>query len=113
MYVTFSVVSEISIAVGEDVIVPESVDVTINCGHLISSIPMPFNITWNVANNSTSNVAVSQDKHHLIITPTKLPIGGQLGNGGTYTCTVCSDNGTCFERHSHCQICSKSTSTRA
>ena len=95
---------------GEDVIVPESVDVTINCGHLINSIPMPFNITWNVGNNSLPNVAVSQDKHRLIIAPTQLNVGGELGNDGTYTCTVCFGNGTCLERHSHCQICSKSAS---
>ena len=94
---------------GEDISVPEYVDVTINCGHLISSIPMPVNITWSVI--SLPNVAVSQDKHHLIIAPTRLSVGGQLGNAGTYTCTVCSDNGTCLERHSHCQVCSKSAST--
>lgn len=102
---------EVVAIVGEDINVPPSVHLTISCSNLISML-VPSSITWMIngnvaANGSASNVLISQDKHQLIITSTLLTVGGQLGSRGTYICTVCSDNGTCHERQSHCKICGK------
>ena len=101
--------------IGEDINVPENVYLTISCSHLINQV-VPFNITWRIgeheaSNGSAPNVIISQNKHQLIITSTLLSVGGQRGNRGTYTCAVCSNNGTCLERQSYCEICGKLIST--
>ena len=103
--------SETFANVGEDINVPPFVTLTISCDHLINTL-VPFNITWTAdgntaANDSAPNLIISQDRHSLILAPTVIGVGGQLGNGGTYACTVCSDNGTCIERKSRCKICGK------
>ena len=103
--------SEVFANVGEDINVPPSVTLTISCSHLINAL-VPFNITWTAdgntaSNDSVPNLIISQDRHSLILAPTKLKVGGQLGNRGTYACTVCTDNGTCIKRQSYCEICSK------
>ena len=103
--------SETVINVGEDITIPASVRLTISCSHLISTL-VPFNITWNrngitASNDSAPNLVISQDRHSLILSPTTINVGGQLGNRGTYACIVCFDNGTCNERRSRCEICGK------
>ena len=95
--------------VGEDKIIPASVRLTISCRHLINTL-VPFNITWTrngmIATN-IPNLILNQDRHLLILEETTISVGGQFGNGGTYACTVCYDNGTCIERQSHVNICGK------
>ena len=103
--------SEVFGNVGENINVPPSVTLTVSCDHLISTL-VPFNITWTedgniVSNGSITNVLVSQDEHQLILAPTKLSDGGQLGNSGIYTCTVCSNNETCVGSQSDLKICGK------
>ena len=107
----FSSERETYAAIGEDTNVPPFVRLTISCSHLISAL-VPFNITWSfhgdiITNNSVPNSTISEDGHHLIITSTLLNPVGQFGSTGIYACTVCSDNGTCIERQSHFEICSK------
>lgn len=111
MYDVFPIVSETFANVGEVINVPPFVTLTISCSHLISTL-VPFNITWTrdeviAANNSAPNLIISQDRHQLILAPTKLADGGQIANRGIYACKVCSENGTCIKRQSHCEICSK------
>ena len=85
---------------------------TISCSHLINTL-VPHNVTWSAhgdivaENHSKPNTLISNDGHLLIITSTLLTVGGQIGSRGTYACTVCSDNGTCTESQSHCEICGK------
>ena len=116
-YLNFSAVKEAHAFVGEHINVPPFVQLTISCGQLISTL-VPYNITWSIhgsvaANNSVENLVISADGHDLIITSTLLTIGGQIGSRGTYACTVCSDNGTCIERQSRCEICGKHLSLLA
>ena len=84
--------------IGEPVIVPVYVRVTIDCSQLIdqtisSGVPNPT-VTWHqngleISNGSAPNVVISADRRLLIITDTLLAVGGQLGNDGNYTCNVC------------------------
>ena len=104
--------TEVIANVGKDINVPPSVNLTISCDHLISAL-VPYNITWTTngfvaTNYSKSKLVISQDRRHLILTPTLLAVGGQLGNRGTYTCAVCFHNGACVEKQSRCEICGKS-----
>ena len=103
--------TEVFAVIGEDIIVPTSVHLIISCSHLISAV-VPFNITWHVnnrvaINDTSSKLIISQDKHQLIIRGTLLSQGGQLGSRGDYVCTVCSNNRTCINRQSHCEVCGK------
>ena len=85
--------------------------VIIDCGPLIDSTTVPIpNVQWyfnnlSLLNESTPNVVISQDKRHCIITETLLPVGGQLGNGGNYTCEVCNDISTCMSNSTIIAIC--------
>ena len=111
----FPTVSEVFAEVGELRNVPPFITLTISCDQLISTL-VPLNVTLNITwtkdertaeNGSAPNLIITQDRHQLILAPTKLKDGGQLGNSGTYACTVCSDNETCIKSQSHCEICSK------
>ena len=85
---------------GEPVIVSEGMRVVIDCGQLIDramsdGIRNP-SVTWikngvMLLNGSATNVVISADRRRLIITDTLLPVGGQLGNDGNYTCDICMD----------------------
>ena len=102
---------KVSSIIGEDINVPPNIHLTINCSHLISEL-VPYNITWSIngnvaSNGSAPNVIISQNKLQLIITKTKLGVGGELGNRGVYACNVCSNNGSCVIRQSQCEICGK------
>lgn len=113
----FLPVTETFAVVGEDINVPPSVQLTISCSHLISTL-MLYNVTWSAQgnivaeNHSKPNTIISGDRQLLIITTTLLTVGGQIGSRGIYTCTVCSDNGTCVERQSHCEICGETFLSR-
>ena len=104
---------EVYAVVGETIIVPPSVRVTISCSRLINSSTIaPFNITWHLngfllTNSSGLSSIVSQDKHSVIIKSTELTVGGQLGNSGNYSCTTCSSNNKCDKRQSRLEVCGK------
>ena len=86
--------------VGERVIVPEYVQLTVNCSPLIdqaiSSGVLNPTVNWfidgnELYNRSLPNIVISADRRLLIITDTLLFFGGRLGNDGNYTCDVCKD----------------------
>ena len=88
--------------VGEPIVVGEDVRVTIDCSEVIDpviagGISNPT-IRWIkdgaelTVNGSAPNVDISADRRRLIITNTLLPVGGQVGNDGNYTCEVCDDS---------------------
>ena len=90
-----------AVFVGEPVLVSTEVRVTIDCSPLIdrvsnNSVPNPT-VRWFfdgrklLANGSATNVEISADRRHLIITETAVSVGGLLGNNGNYTCDVCTD----------------------
>jgi len=95
----YAVVNESVVAyVGELVRVRENVRVTINCSELINraindGVPNPT-VTWfkdglALSNGSQLYVVISDDNRLCIIAYTFFLVGGQLGNGGSYTCEVC------------------------
>jgi len=85
-----------SVTVGENIRVGEGEHVIVDCGPLIDANgDANSEVAWyldglKLSNNSRSNVIISQDERLCIITNTLLSDGGQLGNGGNYTCEVCS-----------------------
>jgi len=85
-----------SITVGENIKVGEGEHVIVDCGPLIDANGDPNSkVTWSLdglqlSNNSRSNVKISQDERLCIITNTILSDDGKFGNGGNYTCEVCS-----------------------
>ena len=58
-----------------------------------------------ISNGSVPNVVISQNKRQCLITGTLLAVGGQLGNGGNYTCEICSDQDTCMSNSSIIDVC--------
>ena len=87
--------------IGETFIFGEGVQVIIDCGRLIDAtidstgISNPV-ITWYkngspISNGSALNVEISADNRSCIIIETLLPMGGQFGTDGNYTCEVCTD----------------------
>ena len=107
--------------VGQDIIVREGVQVTINCTHLInnktnSGVQNPT-VTWtkdgvtltngSTTNGSAVNVAISNDDRLCIITSTLMTVGGQAGNDGIYTCEVCGGNTNCNSGMSSLIVCGK------
>ena len=82
------------------IVLTESIIVNISCSlvidQAIDEIPNPY-ITWfkdgiSFSDRPTPNVEVSTDRRFCKIYPTP-SFGGQLGNGGCYSCQVC-DNRT-------------------
>ena len=102
--------------VGQDIIVREGVQVTINCTQLInnkinSGVQNPT-VTWHkdgvtLTNGSTTNVLISKDRQLCIITSTLMTLGGQAGNDGNYTCEVCGGNTSCNSGMSSLIVCGK------
>ena len=91
--------------VGEPIVVPENIQVTIDCGQLIDQAIMMggvANITWRkngriIVNDSEVNVVLSPDNRTIIITDTFLGTPAQVGTDGLYSCEVCeSIGGTCM-----------------
>jgi len=86
------------IFVGEPVVVPESIQVTIDCGQLINDtrdmVGMISNITWRkngrtIVNGSEVNVVLAPDNRTIVITDTLLGTPAQVGTDGLYECEVC------------------------
>ena len=94
----------VAVFVGEDVVVEEIVQVTINCSQLIDATIdneiSNASITWYkngalLTNGSAINVVISADGRYCIITHTLLSVGGLQGTDGNYTCEVCNTPTTC------------------
>ena len=109
----------VRVAIGENVVVQENVEVTMDCLELIDDIkgkgeenPM---ITWSkneleLSNLSQTNVIITHEKRYCTITATQLAIGGELGTAGNYTCEVCgrsSDQIGCEQKTSSHIVCGK------
>ena len=101
----------VSILVGQNVRVEVNKQIIIDCGPLIDSTEVTnVMINWihntiPLVNGSTPNVVISQNGRQCIITGTLLPAGGLLGNGGNYTCEVCSDLSTCMSNSTIIDVC--------
>ena len=86
-----------SISIGQNIKVETGEQVFVDCGPLIDdNEDANSKVTWyldgfQISNGSRLNVIISQDVRLCIITNTLLSDGGELGNGGNYTCEVCSD----------------------
>ena len=97
--------------VGENVKVEMSKQIIIDCGPLIDATEVTnLMIKWlhnnnPLSNGSVPNVVISQDERQCIITESVLPVGGQLGNGGNYTCEVCNDLNTCMSNSTIIDVC--------
>ena len=101
----------VSIFIGEDVKVGMGQQVIINCGPLINATEVTnLMINWihngnPLSNGTTTSVVISQNERKCIIVEALLPIGGHLGNGGNYTCEVCSDLNTCMSNSTIIDVC--------
>ena len=101
----------VNILVGQNVRVGVDKRIIVDCGPLIDSIEATnVMINWihntiPLVNGSTPNVVISQDERQCIITRTLLPAGGQLGNGGNYTCEVCNNLNTCMSNSTIIDVC--------
>ena len=97
--------------IGQDFILGTGERVIIDCGLLIdtSEVSDP-NVNWyhnklSLSNGSVPDVVISQNRRQCIITETAVPIGGQLGNGGTYICEVCNNLNTCRSNSTTIDVC--------
>ena len=101
----------VNIFVGQNVTVGVDKWIIIDCGPLIDSTEVTnVMINWihntiPLVNGSAPNVVISQNGRQCIITGTLLAAGGQLGNGGNFTCEVCSDLNTCMSNSSIIDVC--------
>jgi len=100
---------------GEPVVVPEDIQVTIDCGRLINetrdTLGVVANITWKkngriIVNDSEINVVLSPDNSTLFITDTLLGTPAQVGTNGLYECEVCGGN-ACVSVNGTVDPCSK------
>lgn len=108
--------NSITVDVGQTIIAREDVQVTIDCGHLIddkisSGVQRPT-VTWykdgaKLITGSAINVIISHNGRLCIITETLLPVGGQLGTDGNYTCEVCSGTTDCASKGTMLILCGK------
>ena len=104
--------------VGELVITPEDIWVTIDCGQLIDEVASTTNVTnptvtWYkdgavLITGSAINVEISDESRLCIITDTLLAVGGQLGTDGNYSCEVCSTPTNCQRNDTCAAVCGES-----
>ena len=100
-----------NVVIGQDVILGTGERVIIDCGLLIDDSELSdLNVNWyhntlSLSNGSVPDIVISQDRRLCIITETAVPIGGQLGNGGTYTCEVCNNLNTCRSNSTTIDVC--------
>ena len=105
----------VTVFVGEPVITPEDIRVTIDCGPLIDEVVNTTNVTnptvtWYkdgaaLTTGSAFNVEISDDSRFCVITDTLLAVGGQLGTDGNYTCEVCSTPTNCQRKDTGTAVC--------
>jgi len=99
--------------IGEPVLVPENIQVTIDCGPSInqaSKEAVVSQITWRkngrvIVNGSEVNVVLAPDNRTIVIIDTLLGTPAKLGTDGIYECEVCG--AVCFMNVSTLEICSK------
>ena len=107
--------NSVVVSVGEPVITPEDVRVTIDCSPLIdevaasTGIPNPT-VTWFkdgavLMTGTAISVEISDDGRFCVITDTLLAVGGQLGTDGTYSCEVCSTPINCQTNDTGAVVC--------
>ena len=109
----------ILVAIGENIVVQENVEVTMDCIKLIDNLKEQGEenpeITWSkneleLSNLSQTNVIITHDRRYCTITATQLAVGGELGTAGNYTCNVCSkstDQIGCEQKTSSQVVCGK------
>ena len=101
----------VNLVVGHDVKLGAGERVIIDCGPLIDATEVTdSNVNWyhnglGLSSGSVPHVVLSQDRRLCIITETALPVGGQLGNSGNYTCEVCYNMSTCRSNSSIIDVC--------
>ena len=105
----------VTVFVGEPIITPEDIRVTIDCGQLIDEVINTTNVTkpavtWYkdgaaLTTGSEINVEISDDRIFCVITDTLLPVGGQLGTHGNYSCEVCSTPTNCQRKDTAAAVC--------
>ena len=111
MFMLVNIFTVINVNIGEDSVLGPDERVIIDCGPLIDSINvLDPEVNWihndnQISNKSIPNVVISQDKRQCIITETTVNVGGQLGNGGNYTCKVCGNLTTCMSNFTIINIC--------
>ena len=101
--------------VGEPIITPEDIWVTIDCGPLIDEVVNTTNVTnpmvtWYkdgavLTTGSAINVEISDDSRLCIITDTLLSAGGQFGTDGNYSCEVYSIPKSCQRNNICAAVC--------
>ena len=100
-----------NVVIGQDIKLGTGERVIIDCGLLIDNSEVPhLSVNWyhnklSLSNGSVPDVVISQNRRQCIITETAVPSGGQLGNGGTYTCEVCNDLNTCRSNSTTIDVC--------
>ena len=104
-----------TVFVGEPVITPKGIRVTIDCGQLIDEVVSTTNVTnltvtWykdgaELTTGSAPNVEISDDSRFCVITDTLVNVGGQLGTDGNYSCKVCSTPTNCQRNDTGAAIC--------
>ena len=114
MYIVVN--NTVTVNVGQAVIAREDVRVSIDCGQLIddkinSGVQNPT-VNWYkegaiLTTGSAINVEISMDSRLCVITDTLLPVGGQLGTDGNYTCEVCGGTTDCTSKESTQILCGK------
>ena len=113
MYVVVN--NTVIVDVGQDIIVGEGVQVTTDCTQLINDVTNSgvrnLTVNWykdgvNLATRSAPNVVLSNNDKFCIITSTSLPVGGQNGTSGNYTCEVCN-TANCTSKMSTHTVCGK------
>ena len=104
-----------TVFIGEPVITPEDIRVTIDCGQLKNKVVSITNVTnltvtWYrdgavLTTGSAPNVEISDDGRFCVITDTLLNVGGQLGTDGNYSCEVCSTPTNCQRNDTCSEAC--------
>lgn len=101
----------VNVIIGEDLKVGEGEYIIIDCGPLISATRFQnATVNWylnqlEITNETRDDIMISEDKRFCTITESSLGVGGQIGNGGNYTCEVCSDLNTCKSNSSIIDVC--------
>ena len=98
-------------------LVPDNINVIIDCGLLIDDATMEggvANVTWYkndrlIVNGSEVNVVLAPDKRTITITDTfrNSPAMVNVRTEGNYSCEVCTVNRTCLNRATCLDLCSK------
>ena len=101
----------IDIDIGLNIKLGTDEQIVIDCGPLIDATEVTnVMVNWihnsnPLSNGSVHNIVISQNERQCIINGTVLAVGGQLGNGGNYTCEVCSDFNICTSNSSIIDVC--------